>query len=139
MNKLLASNGQNPMLQNEYLREYLFIFGTAMPELLKKKMLEAGAESSSPDSPALTHSPPPRSNPSSPNPASPGLSEDSSSVATFVDSEPVFEVPLLILDTKKVKLHLRDSNFDTTAGQGLNSSNGIIDTKEGCVLTYCSC
>jgi hypothetical protein len=81
MNKLLASNTQSSMVQNEYLREYLYIFGTAMPELLKKKRIETGK---------LT---------------------DGSVDDEVVD--PVFEVPLLILDTKKVKLHLRDANFDS--------------------------
>lgn len=100
MNKLLASNGQSPMLQNEYLREYLYIFGSAMPELLKKR--SRGVKETD------------------------TANENSS---TDTEGEPIFEVPLLILDTKKVKLHLRDANPES-GGSGLTGS-GLLDSKEG--------
>eukprot|EP01127_Copromyxa_protea_P022969 TRINITY_DN846_c0_g2_i1.p1 TRINITY_DN846_c0_g2~~TRINITY_DN846_c0_g2_i1.p1 ORF type:complete len:1354 (-),score=252.65 TRINITY_DN846_c0_g2_i1:101-3988(-) len=94
MNKLLASNGQSPMTQNEYLREYLHIFGTALPELLKSK------------NKALSNG---------------ETNEETNEEPNDEVEEPIFEVPLLILDTKKVKLHLRDSNNNIAGSSEGNS------------------
>lgn len=110
MNKLMASNEQSPMLQNEYLREYLYIFGTALPELMKKKMC------SSPN--AIKD----KSGSASPKVGT-STTGDEGDISESDYEDPIFEVPLLILDTKKVKLHLRDSNTET--------SLGVLTTKEG--------
>ena len=64
MNKLLASNNQPASVQSEYLREYLHIFGEALPLSMKNSGIDV--------------------------------------------SDFVYDVPLPIIDTKKVKLHLRD-------------------------------
>eukprot|EP01125_Pyxidicula_operculata_P012939 TRINITY_DN4261_c0_g1_i2.p1 TRINITY_DN4261_c0_g1~~TRINITY_DN4261_c0_g1_i2.p1 ORF type:complete len:1035 (+),score=251.81 TRINITY_DN4261_c0_g1_i2:1026-4130(+) len=100
MNKLLANNTQNPDLQNEYIREYMYIF-QATQNNIKSPLVQSN------------------NNNNTTNTTTTYLNNSSTS------AEPkVFEVPLPILDTKKVKVCLRDANEDED-DLLLNSSSDV--------------